>query len=360
MGEEVETLVFENDEAQSLSPLRVATDAIWSTSAKATIARTIATFSPGLVHFHNTFLRVSPAGYWAAHEAGIAVVQTLHNYRLLCLNALFLRDGKPCEDCLGKTVLWPGLIHRCYHGSLRDSGLVASINATHRLLGTYANKVDAFITLTQFGRRKFIEGGLPAAKVYVKPNFVLDNGVGRHDGCYCLFAGRLSPEKGIDTLNKAWEQMPPGILLKVVGRGPLESLLRAPHPGVEYLGVRSREEVAALMRDAAVAILPSHWYEGFPVSIVEAFSVGLPVIASRLGSMEEILRGENSGWLFTPQNPDDLARTVRRAWERPDERDRKGKNARLEFETKFSPEVNYGILKRIYAFAIERAQGRAV
>jgi glycosyltransferase involved in cell wall biosynthesis len=352
MGHEVHTLEFRNEDTDALTNWRIAADAVWSSPAAAKVADNIRAFSPQIVHFHNTFLRVSPAAYWACKRLGVPVVQTLQNYRLLCVNALFLRDGKPCEDCLGRAVPWPGLIHRCYHGSLRDSGLVASINLTHRLLGTYVNKVDAFIALTQFGKRKFVEGGLPESKIHVKPNFVPDSGVGSHDGGYCLFAGRLSPEKGIDTLIDAWNRLPSGIPLKVAGTGPLESLFRQPRAGVEYLGARSREGVLGLMRNATVAILPSKWYEGFPVSMVEAFSVGLPVIASRLGAMEEMLLGENSGWLFNPGDPDDLARTVRRAWERPAETVRKGKHARLDFERRLNPETNYQILKEIYAAAI--------
>jgi glycosyltransferase involved in cell wall biosynthesis len=348
MNNDVDTLVFDNHEIESIAGWRVAVDAVWSLSSRATLARRTVSFSPHVIHFHNTFLRVSPAPYWVASAAGIPVVQTLHNYRLLCVNAQFLRNGKPCEDCLGKTIPWPGLLHRCYHNSLRDSGLVSTINVSHRVLGTYATKVDAFIALTQFSKNKFIEGGLPASKIHVKPNFVEDQGVGRHDGGYCLFVGRLSQEKGITTLLVAWARLPAGIPLKVAGAGPMESLLREPRRGVEYVGSRSRHEIHALMRDATVAIVPSAWYEGFPVVIAEAFAAGLPVIASRLGSMEEILHGDQSGWLFAPGDADDLARTVRQAWEQQEVREQKGKTARLDFERKFSPEVNYRILERIY------------
>ena len=357
MGHEVQTQEFHNEETDTLSAWRIAADAVWSSSAATKVTDKIRAFSPQIVHFHNTFLRVSPAAYWACKRLGVPVVQTLQNYRLLCVNALFHRNGKPCEDCLGRAVPWPGLVHRCYHGSLRDSGLVASINVTHRLLGTYSNKVDAFIVLTQFGKRKFIEGGLPESKIHVKPNFVTDNGVGSHEGGYCLFVGRLSPEKGIDTLMDAWNRLPPGIPIKVAGTGPMESFLREPRVGVEYLGSQSREGVLALMRDATVAILPSKWYEGFPVSMVEAFSVGLPVIASRLGAMEEMLLGEKSGWLFAPGDADDLARIVRLAWDRPEEIQRKGQNARLEYEQTMHPETNYQMLKQIYAAAIRASGG---
>jgi glycosyltransferase involved in cell wall biosynthesis len=360
MGHQVHTLEFHNAEADSLPSWRVAADAVWSSSAAATVSRTIHDCKPDIVHYHNTFGRISPAAYWASKSLGVTVVQTLQNYRLFCVNAMFLRNDRPCEKCLGKSFPWPGMLHRCYHDSLRDSALVATIALTHNLLGTYMNKVDAFIVLTEFARRQFVEGGLPEARIHVKPNFVADNGVGRHEGRYCLFAGRISAEKGIDTLLDAWNRLSPDITLKVVGTGPLEQLFRQPRAGVEYLGQRTRAEVLALMRDATVAILPSKWYEGFPVSMVECFSVGLPVIASRLGAMEEILRGEHSGWLFPPGDADELARTVRLAWEHAAETRKKGNNARLHFEHNLNPEANYLTLKRIYQAAIDAARATAV
>ncbi len=356
-GHSVETLEFNNTETDDLPKWKAISQAVWSASAKARVAEKIKSFAPDLVHFHNTFLRASPAVYYACREAQVPSVQTLHNYRLLCLNALFLREGKPCEDCLGKTIPWPGMLHRCYHGRIGDSGLVAAITTTHKFMGTYANKVDAFIALTQFGKSKFVQGGIPEQKLYVKPNFIEDPGVGDHKGGYCLFAGRLSPEKGVETLIQAWKSIGKDIPLKVVGSGPLEPLLREAPVGVEYLGYQTRENVLALMRDATLMVIPSTCYEGFPVAIPEAFATGLPVVASRIGTIAEILAGEASGWLFTPGNAAALANTIKEAWMNKKVLARKGHHARLEFETKFSSDVNYQILINIYESAKAQFQG---
>lgn len=354
MGHEVETLEFDNHEVDAMPKWKSAAEAVWSVSARKIIGAKLGSFSPDLVHFHNTFLRVSPAAYWTCRSAGVPVVQTLHNYRLLCLNALFLRDGRPCEDCLGKAVPWPGLVHKCYHGSLSESAVVGGINVAHRALGTYTRAVDAFIALTEFGKAKFTAGGLPPDRIHVKPNFIADVGSGGHAGGFCMYAGRLSPEKGIETLLEAWKLLDGSIPLKIVGTGPLETLLRSPPPGVDYLGPISRERVFAMMRDASLHMVPSGCYEGFPVTIPEAFSAGLPVIASRLGTLEEILAGERSGWLFRPKDAADLARVVRAAWSDQEALRRKGAEARSQYESSYTQPVNYRILMGIYATARKR------
>jgi glycosyltransferase involved in cell wall biosynthesis len=354
-GHEVETLEFDNHEVDALPKWKTAAEAIWSVSARRKLAAKIAAFPPGIVHFHNTFLRVSPAAYWTCRTAGVPVVQTLHNYRLLCLNALFLRNGRPCEDCLGKSLPWPGLAHKCYHGSAADSALVAGVRVAHNLIGSYANAVDAFIALTRFGKGKFVRGGLPADRIHVKPNFVRDIGKGAHAGGFCLFAGRLSQEKGIETLLEAWKHLDGGVPLKVAGAGPLQSLLADPPPGVTYLGSRTRDEIFALMRDASLLMVPSGCYEGFPVTLPEAFSTGLPVAASRLGTMEEILEGEETGWFFPPWDPVKLAETVRAAWADPEGLRRKGAAGRVQYESRYCAEANYGMLMGIYAAAAANA-----
>jgi glycosyltransferase involved in cell wall biosynthesis len=197
--------------------------------------------------------------------------------------------------------------------------------------------------------------------MFVKPNYVADLGVGDHRGGFCLFAGRLSSEKGIDLLIDAWRRLNGRIRLVIVGAGPMEALVREPHVGVEYLGPKSRDEVVSLMREATLAIVPSVCYENFPMAIVESFSVGLPVVSARLGAMEEILDGEESGWLVNASDPDDLARVVEQAWRSPEAMRRKGRSARTDYENKFSPDINYQQLSAIYrnATAEARNAGRA-
>jgi glycosyltransferase involved in cell wall biosynthesis len=221
-GHEIVEFVRRNDEINGIHYLGASVSVVWSRDSQRALRRLIETVRPDVAHFHNTFLRISPAAYYACKDTGIPVIQTLHNYRLLCPSAIFFRDGHACENCLGKFIPWPGVLHRCYRDSRAATGAVAAMLVVHRLLRTWERTVDVFIALTEFARQKFIEGGLPADRVVVKPNFVHpDPGPGAHDGGYALFAGRLSPEKGVRTLLAAWERLGAGIPLKIAGDGPL-------------------------------------------------------------------------------------------------------------------------------------------
>src|SRR5919107_3263037 len=278
-----------NDQVKHVNRLTLAKDTVWNTSAYRELGALIRRERPHVVHFHNTFPLVSPAGYYAAKAEGVPVVQTLHNYRLLCPNALFFRDGGVCEDCMGKAITWPGVVHKCYRGSRAASGLVTAMLATHRTLRTWTDMVDVYIALTEFARRKFIEGGLPEERMTVKPNFVdPDPGPGTSEGGHALFVGRLSPEKGVDTLLAAWERLRGRVPLKIVGDGPLKGQVVAAadrHPWVVYLGHKRAEEVHDLMKDASVLIFPSGWYETFGRVAAEAFATATPVIAADIGAI---------------------------------------------------------------------------
>ncbi|RMD58704.1 glycosyltransferase family 1 protein, partial [Candidatus Parcubacteria bacterium] len=223
---------------------------------------------------------------------------------------------------------------------------------------TWTEQVDCYIALTEFARRKFIEGGLPAEKVAVKPNFVYpDPGEGRHEGDYALFVGRLSPEKGVRTILQAWRLLE-GVPLKVVGDGPLRAgieafVRREGLEQVEVLGRRPREEVFRLMREARVLVFPSECYENFPMAVAEAFACGLPVIASRLGAMAEIVEDRRTGLLFEPGVPEDLAVKVEWAWNHPKEMAEMGREARREYQEKYTAEQNYEMLMQIYRSILE-------
>jgi glycosyltransferase involved in cell wall biosynthesis len=228
--------------------------------------------------------------------------------------------------------------------------------ATHRALGTWRNKVDAYIALTEFARDKFIKGGLPAHKVFLKPNIVSsDPGPNQGKGNFALFVGRLSEEKGVSTLLSAWKLL--SFPLKIAGDGPmrgelLQSLKDPDLHAIEYLGALSHAEVISLMKQARVLIFPSEWYEGFPMTIAEAFACGVPVIASRLGAMAEIIRDGETGYLFMPGDYKEIAEKVKRLWNKPAEMLRLGKNARIEYEQKYTPEKNYQLLMNIYSRAL--------
>lgn len=360
-GHQVTVYERYNEEIASYSTaqkLMLFQQTIWAWDSLQAIREILQQERPQVVHFHNTFPLISPAAYYACQQAGVSVVQTLHNYRLLCPNAFFLRDGHICEDCLGKTLPWPGVLHACYRNSRTQSAVVTTMLTVHRWLKTWQKQVNVYIALTGFSRQKFIQGGLSGEEIVVKPNFVHpDPGVREGIGNYALFVGRLSAEKGVHTLLKAWSNLS-GIPLKIVGNGPLtdeaaafvqESSLEV----IDILGRRSNREVISLMKGARLLVFPSEWYEGFPMTLAEAFACGTPVVASRLGSMPEIVEDERTGLLFNTGDPDDLAGKVAWLWLHPIQAERMGQEARADFEAKYTAERNYQTLMEIYETVTE-------
>jgi glycosyltransferase involved in cell wall biosynthesis len=349
----------DNQRLQAMNRLQAAAQTIWSQSSHHKLLQTIRQAHPDVIHIHNTFLLISPSAYYACQEAGVPVVQTLHNYRLLCPSASFFRDERVCEDCLGRTPPWPGIVHACYRGSRTQTAVVAAMLTAHRALKTWHTQVDLYIALTAFARTKLIEGGLPQGRLVLKPNFVHpDPGVSAQDGRYALFVGRLSPDKGVLTLLRAWQRLK-AIPLKVVGDGLLIDDMQAfvqAHQlqNIELLGRRPRQEVLALMQGARFLVFPSQWYECFPVTIAEAFACGVPVLASRLGAMEEIVEDGYIGLHFNAGDPDDLAAKVEWAWHHPELTVAMGCAARAEYERKYTAERNYQSLMEIYQTAIDR------
>ena len=302
-GHEVDVLEEDNDNIGGWgSAAATALSCVYSSSSARAMRQKLDQFKPDLVHIHNFFPALSPSVHYACLKAGVPVVQTLHNYRLLCPASTFQRDGRICEDCLGKLVPWPGVQHACYRQSRLASAAVANMLAVHRMLGTWRRAVTRFIALTEFGRRKFISGGLPQDKLMVKPNFVrLDPGVGTGGGGYALFVGRLSAEKGVETLLAAWNQSSPTRALKIVGDGPLAPIVKDAalrNSAIEWLGLCSKETVLGMMAHAEALIVPSVWYEGFPLVVSEAYATGLPVIVSRIGGLPELVAEGRTGMLF--------------------------------------------------------------
>lgn len=355
MNHSVEVYEENNERVAALGNVSMALRTVWSVEAYETVRRRLWSQPHDLVHVQNFFPLISPSVYYAAKAEAVPVVQTLHNYRLLCPNGLFYRDGHVCEDCLGKPVPWSGVLHSCYRGSRAASTAVATMLSTHRAMGTWSNMVDVYIALTEFARQKFIEGGLPANKIVVKPNFVHpDLGIGEGRGGYALFVGRLSPEKGLDTLLAAWERLGGKVPLKIVGDGPLASWVadtakRLSH--VEWLGRKPLEEVYDLMGEAMLLIFPSNWYETFGRVAVEAFAKGTPAIAANIGAIGELIEHGRTGLHFRPGDSDDLAAKVEWALEHPGELAQMRQQARAEFEVKYTAQENYRQLMEIYTFA---------
>jgi glycosyltransferase involved in cell wall biosynthesis len=278
----------------------------------------------------------------------------------MCVTATFCRNNRVCEDCLGRFA-WPGILHGCYRGSRLGSAAVAAMQAFHRLKGTWQREVDVYIALSEFGRKKFIEGGLPPDKLMIKPIFSdPDPGVGRGEGDFVVFVGRLTEEKGVSIMLTAWPRVfaETGVKLKIIGGGPMKRMAEEVSKsgrGIEYLGrLETMKEVYDTMGAAQALIFPSVWYEGQPRTIIESLAKGTPVIASRLGSMPEMVAEGRTGILFDAGNPDDLARRARLFLSSQTNRAPMRIAARQEFEARYTAEKNYPLLMKCYEAALRR------
>ena len=361
-GYEVFEYVDYNKRISKMRRITVARNTIWSSESRKRLLQFLQKIKPDIIHFHNTFLLISPSVYYACRDIGIPVLQSLHNYRIYCPNAAFYRQGQICEDCLKKKVPWPGIIHRCYHGSHSQTAILSVMISLYHFLKTWQKKVDIYIALSEFSREKFIEGGLPREKIFIKPNFIHpDPGMRENNnGLYTLFVGRLSLEKGLLTLLKSWKYLME-IPLKIVGNGPLLKELQIfvyknKLKCVEFLGHCGYDDLITLIKKARLLIFPSECYETFGRVIVESFACGVPVIASRLGVMEEIVKNAHTGFLFYPGDHENLAEKTEWAWMHPERMREMGKEARREYETKYTRERNFQILKKIYERAINIAK----
>lgn len=350
-GHQVVTYIRSNDEIATMRKLDVARNTLWSGSASAEFSRLLGLEKPDIVHVHNTFPLLSPSVYWAASRACVPVVQTLHNFRLICPQAMLLREEKICEDCVGK-LPWRGVMRGCYRGSRTQTGVLAGMLAFHRTIGTYDRHIQRFIALNDFCRSKFVEAGIPLEKISIKPNFVdiARPAPARRDGF--LFVGRLSTEKGISTLLDA-SRIAPDIDIQLAGVGPLHEQVCAT-PSVTTLGALTSEEVGLRMANACALVLPSIWYENFPRTLVEAFAHGLPVIASRIGAIAEIVEDGKNGLLFEPGNASALAERMRWAAAHPEEMRRMGECARRTYEERYTQGINHRQLTGIYEDVLKR------
>jgi glycosyltransferase involved in cell wall biosynthesis len=355
-GLDVHLLTVESDEIagwpvrrKALLPGRV----IWSRDGAHLVRTRIDDVRPDVVHFHNTFPLLSPAALRAASGTGARVVKTLHNFRPLCPEGMFFRDGRVCEDCLGRTPL-PAVRHGCYRGTRRATLPLAVADAVHDRAGTWRTAVDAYITPSAFARSRYVAAGWPEDRLVVKYNTAPDTplrreGAGR--GFVCL--ARLGAEKGVDVLLDAWSRAFPdgGEGLAIVGSGDLEDELRARArgmAGVEFCGRLSHADAMERLRAARAVVMPSVWYEVFPRTVVEAYAHAVPMVASRLGSLIEVVPDGESGLLFEPRDADALAGTLRRMAADDALCVRLGEGARRLYEARFAPAVTTDRLLAVY------------
>lgn len=356
-GIEVERLEANNDAIHGLvSKIGTAWNQFsGSADMRQRIDDALNTFRPDVVHVHNWFPMVSPSIFRRARSAGIPVVHTIHNYRLLCVGATLFRDGHVCEDCIGTTLRTPGIRHGCYRGSTSGSAAATAGMLAHWAAGTWSHSVDRYIALTEFSRRKLIEGGLPAEKISVKPNFIeLEPDPGSGDGGYFLYAGRLTEEKGIRVLLECWRRGTNLAPLWIAGDGPLSDEARsaaAALKNVHWLGMRSGDEVLALMQRAKAILCPSLWYEGMPRVVIESLAAGTPALVSDIGGYPEMIVDGKSGALFPPGDAGALLRLIQTlektaAWAAM------RSEARLRFLAEYTGERNFSILLGIYRTAM--------
>lgn len=349
-GHRIFPITLHNKDLLTLNAWNKTAVTIWNHRLYKKLAQDFLELRPDLLHIQNTFPLASPAVLHAAKAAGVPVVMTLRNYRLMCLNALFHRKQQVCQACTGQ-VPWRGVLHACYHGSRTESTVVATMILVHRILRTW-EIADRFITLTEFARERFLEAGFNPSKLVVKPNFVNpDPGPGHGLGRYALYVGRLSPEKGVETMLQAWKSIAWHLPLKIVGNGPLaETVSRASRQmsNVEWLGHKSPKEVYELMGNASFLIFPSEWYETFGRVAIEAFAKGTPVVAANIGAVGEITDHGRTGLHFRPGDPQDLAAKVEWLLSHPEELARMRREARAEYEAKYTAERNYQMLMEIY------------
>ena len=336
--------------------VKVAIEGAWSGRTYDELRQLIERHKPIIAHFHNTFPLITPSAWAACQDSGVPVVQTLHNYRFVCPGALLQRGGRPCEACLRKSLL-PALSYRCYRESLLATAAQVWMITYNRWKRSFRTLVNRYVALTAFAAGRLEAGGLPGERIEVKPNFLCQSPErGRVREPYAVFVGRLSREKGVETLIETWPKVS-GLGLQVLGDGPLRTMLakRSAQVGldVKFLGYRKKEDVMDIVSKAALLIIPSECYEGFPMAVLEAYACGTPVVASRIGSLAEIVLDGETGLLFEPLNAWDLAAKVNVLTADRELSSRLGRHAREEFDKKYTAETNYKILMGIYDRAIE-------
>ena len=364
-GHQIDTFIRKSDEilTKAIKGLLIgAFSTPWNPRSARRIQKKVEEFKPDIVHVHNTFPLISPAIFHAIGKRAARVL-TLHNYRLFCPAAIPMRNGHVCTECIDRRSVIPAIRYGCYRNSRLATSPLALNVWLHRTLNTWNNEVDGFIALTEFQKNLMIKSGLPSEKVHVKPNFYSGNPEilkWEDRGNIVVFAGRLSQEKGVKSLVQAWlnwgEASPE---LRILGDGPLRNTLetmasKKPDCRIRFLGQVSSQETEQNISKAKLLILPSEWFEGFPMVIREAFAFGTPVAASNIGPLPSIVRNGLNGVIFEPGNHESLLHTVQAIWNSQEKLKSLGEGARKSFLDKYTEEANYKILMRIYDSAISQ------
>ncbi|MEO6962120.1 MAG: glycosyltransferase family 4 protein [Puia sp.] len=334
----------------------------WNVFSAGKIKKAIRDFQPEVIHVHNWHYAVGPLVVRIAGKRNIPVVLTIQNFRLLCPSATLLYKGALFMDSVQASFPWTAVKKKVYRNSYFQTWWLACIIWIHKKIGTW-KMVDRFIVQTDIAKNVFISSslGVTENQFSIKPNFIKDPGlvpVERED--FFLFIGRLAEEKGIDVLLNAFKDK--NADLYIGGDGPLQEKVIAAckeNPRIHYMGLLDKKAVRELMGRCSTLIFPSIWFEGMPMTLIEAFAVGTPVIASDLGAMASMIRGGDNGIHFTPGNSGELAEKIE-FWVNLDKKDKKSysEKARLGYETLYTPQRNREQLLFIYHSVIKNKSGR--
>ena len=357
MGHEVKQLVFDNTSIKTfmdkcLSGLRV----FYNSSSAKTIAKEIEDFGPDVIHVHNFIALVSPAVFFVAERHRVPVVMTLHNFRMVCPSATLFHNGAVYEKSLASYFPFDAVRKGVYRNSVIETAMLAMTIGIHHLLGTWKKRVDFYIALTSFSKR-ILTGAkvpLPADKVLVKPNAVPDRGMGTfRQRDQFLFVGRLVEPKGLRILLDAAQRST--FRLTIIGDGPMreEVIEHAKNnPRVTYLGTQNSDTVISHMKTCTALIFPALWYETLPLTVLEAFSTGTPVISSTRGPLRDLVQHGVNGLLFEPENNRGLDKCIEDILQGKMDVDMMSKRARETYLRYYTPERNYNTLITIYNKAI--------
>ncbi len=350
----------EIESASQLQKLGMGVDALYSRRTVREITDIVERFRPDIAYVHNVFPLISPSLYDVLYRLRVPSVHIIHDYRLLCPNSRFYVNDQVCERCkLGN--FWPAVAKRCVRGSIADSAVYASSLYLNRKLGLM-DKIGGYICLTEFTKGLLLEAKIPENKLYVCPNHIDTSAVTPQfgGGGYVLYLGGLYRDKGVFTVAKAFAQLP-HIPLKFIGAGDDEGELRdfiASHQlsNVEMIGFKAGQEKLEYLRNSMFTLVPSHYYENFPVVVLEAFASGKPVVASAQGALQSIIQPQQTGLLFKSEDVDDLAAKVRWLYDRPDQIESMGRAARNLVESKYDSRLRYPSLQTIFDDVIKTAR----
>ncbi|MCU0431132.1 MAG: glycosyltransferase family 4 protein [Cytophagaceae bacterium] len=347
-GLDIDLHCVHNDALDHMPSWKAALNTVWSISSHKDIVQRIHSKKYDLVHVQNFFPLLSPSIFHAAKKCGVKVVMSVRNYRLVCPNALLFTNDEVCEKCVGKSIPFPGITGKCYRDSRAASAVAVAMLSAHHLLGTFRNKVDGYICISEFVKKQLMEGGFAENKLHVKHNFVVSQlEPSFQPGEYYVYAGRLSQEKGIDLVMEAFRNT--NLPLKIIGDGPLKESLKqqsASSPNISLLGKLPLQETYKVISGAKALVFPSKWHEPFGRTIVEAFAHGTPVVGTAMGGVTELIKDGYNGFLFDPFKNHALTDVLNRFEQQHSLKLRE--QAYQSYQSHFTKEKNFSELTHYY------------